>query len=279
MPLARLDLEARGELRRSRTRGIHRDSGIQSLTIGKDCAAFRQSRDTLARKYSRATPLRTFDQMARHRRRIHRAIAWHQQAPGQTSAQIRFRFSERLRIQNVGRHATRGVIVMLANHFGHFFFVGRHPKRAARQIFAIGGETGSERVPKTFGVLRQPKLSFGIVHDDDMAHAGRGCAAANHIFFHYGDAQPAFGALKRAGRAHNSSAHDEDIGALRAHHRMPQQKGSASSRIRSASALTKADPVMNGRISPFTISTRPENTEPTTLSCRHSSPSFSLPSA
>src|SRR5437870_203184 len=59
----------------------------------------------------------------------------------------------------------------------------------------------------------------------------------------------------------------------------PQQHGSAGLRINVASAVTNAVPVRVGTISPFTLRTVPSNTLPVMLSCRQTSPSFSLPSA
>ena len=69
---------------------------------------------------------------------------------------------------------------------------------------------------------------------------------------------------------------------LRGHHdRIPSLSGSSSSTISVASAVMYAVPVMLGITTPGspTDSMRPSNTLPVMLSCRHTSPGFSLPSA
>ena len=65
------------------------------------------------------------------------------------------------------------------------------------------------------------------------------------------------------------------------HARIPSLSGSSASTISVASAVTYAVPVMLGITTPGPPvgSTRPSKTLPMMLSCRHTSPGFSLPSA
>ena len=59
----------------------------------------------------------------------------------------------------------------------------------------------------------------------------------------------------------------------------PSKNGSRSSSTNSDCAVTNAEPRMNGITWPSTISMRPSNTLPVMLSCFHTSPGCSRPSA
>ena len=94
-------------------------------------------------------------------------------------------------------------------------------------------------------ITRQGELSFRIVHHDDVAHSRRSRAPSDESGFNYGDTHPRAGALGSARCADNAGAGDHNIVA-RGGHRMPQQNGSRSSKMRVASAFTNAEPLMLG---------------------------------
>src|SRR5678815_2386418 len=119
-------------------------------------------------------------------------------------------------------------------------------------------------------------------------HAGvaeRAPVAAGGIPLDDGDLVAALAQKERGTQPDGAGAADQDM--LHAPlsergGRIPQRKGSFGSRRNVASAVTCAEPVMNGAISPVRRSHqryRAENTLPITLSCTQTSPSASFPSA
>jgi|SRR5271156_5549261 len=70
-----------------------------------------------------------------------------------------------------------------------------------------------------------------------------------------------------SGRAYNAGADQGDLIGRFAHARMPMQSGSRGSSTRSASAFTKADPLILGYMLPSLTFTLASNTLPTMLSC------------
>ena len=106
--------------------------------------------------------------------------------------------------------------------------VGRDPKRAARLKLDMRRQLGRELIPQISRVSRQLELSFGIVHDNDMAHAGRSGASADGARFEDGNFQAV--ARERFGARGSDDARSDDdhIGRL-THRRIPEQKGSRGS--------------------------------------------------
>src|SRR6185369_17335718 len=123
---------------------------------------------------------------------------------------------------------------------------------------------------------RERKLRFRVVHDDEVAHARRRRTTADDAGLDNRDTQSFARALRRACSSDNPGADNHHVVA---HLRMPAANGSRSSRIKSASAVMNAEPLIRGWTTLSITFTRPSKTLPTMLSCRHTSPSRSLPSA
>src|SRR6185369_10661547 len=118
-----------------------------------------------------------------------------------------------------------------------------------------------------------------VVHHREMAHACRGRAAADYGSLDNRNCQTFTRTLRRTRGSDDTRADDDDVVSFRTHLPMPMAKGSRASRIRSASAVIKAEPLIRGCTTLSTTLIDPSKTLPTILSCFHTSPSFSLPSA
>src|SRR5678809_104159 len=87
-------------------------------------------------------------------------------------------------------------------------------------------------------------------------------------------------ALRRTRGSDDSGADDHDVTNFNSGHLgMPIASGSRSSIIKDDSAVMKAEPLIRGWTTLSITFTRPSKTLPTILSCRHTSPSLSFPSA
>src|SRR5262249_23357573 len=142
---------------------------------------------------------------------------------------------------------------------------------AAQSRFYMEGTLG---VPHPAQALRDDP---GTRERHEMAwhrHAGigeRAAIALGGAALQHDDAMPLLSAGMGDAQAHHPATDDDDA---RAHPcaTMPQQSGSASSKMSVASAVTYALPVMRGSTPPWSaLSTAKEasNTVPMTLSCRH----------
>src|SRR5262249_16021827 len=120
---------------------------------------------------------------------------------------------------------------------------------------------------------------LGIVHHDEVAHARRSCTPADDSGFDNRDAQPLARALCRTRSADNPGADDHRVVNFATHLRMTIAKASPSSRIKSASAVMKAEPLILGWTMLSITFTRHSKTLPTMLSCRQTCPSLNFPSA
>src|SRR5918997_1561978 len=76
-----------------------------------------------------------------------------------------------------------------------------------------------------------------------MAHACCGCTAANYAGFNNRHTQSFARALRRARSSDDAGADNDRVVSFGSHLRMPIEKGSRSSMIRSDSAVMKADPL------------------------------------
>src|SRR5262245_31572119 len=112
----------------------------------------------------------------------------------------------------------------------------------------------------------------------DETAVGVRAPAAKFAAVEHDDSPADMGQVVSAGRSDHSTADNDDVSAI-GHVGRPVPNGSAGSRIRVASAVTNADPVIRGMTFPFATRTDPSKTLPTTLSCRQKSPGLSLPSA
>ena len=117
-------------------------------------------------------------------------------------------------VENFGAHTRGGVGGSFGVDFGHLFFVGCYPERAARLVFHGVRQLWNQLLPERAGVAGQIKLSGRIVHDDDVSHACGGCASAGHIALDHADTQTRLGALSRAGAAYDTGTDDEDVVVL-----------------------------------------------------------------
>src|SRR5678816_644817 len=85
--------------------------------------------------------------------------------------------------------------------------------------------------------------------------------------------------LQRARSSNNPCANYDDVVGGRGHALIPMQNGSFSSRIKSASAVMNADPLILGWTTLSETRTEPSKIEPTRLSCLQIWPSLIFPSA
>ena len=116
-------------------------------------------------------------------------------------------------IENLGWNSALAVVVLLAPHLGHLLVIRRHPNRSALFVFDIGRKFRTQLLPELLRVAGESELGFGVVHDDDVAHAGSGGAASNYITVDDCHTHALAGALFRASRAYDArSNHDHVIG-------------------------------------------------------------------
>ena len=104
----------------------------------------------------------------------------HEQASDQSRSQIGFKTAEGLRVQYFRRNVPLSVIIVLAPDFRHLFVVGCNPNGATLLVLNIHWQLGTQSLPELLRVTRQRKLRLGVVHRDNVAHAGCGRSAADH---------------------------------------------------------------------------------------------------
>jgi len=107
-------------------------------------------------------------------------------------------------IEDLGWNSALAVIFLFAPHFGHLFLIGRHPNCSAWFVFDVRRKFRTQLLPELLRVAGESKLGFGVVHDDDVAHAGSGGAASNHIAVDDCHPHALAGALFRASRAYDA---------------------------------------------------------------------------
>ena len=194
----------------------------------------------------RASRPRLFDQETRGAGRIDRAVTGNTKAAGEARTKVWFGVCKRPRIEDLGRNTVLFEVYFLAPHLGHLLFIRRNPDRAAGFELAVSRQLCGEFVPEDLRITGQSKLGLGIVHDNNMAHARRSRPSADDPGLDDGDTHPRAGAFRGACGADNACADNHCIVIEGSHRRIPQQNGSRSSRIKVASALTKAEPLMLG---------------------------------
>src|SRR5262249_42504491 len=86
------------------------------------------------------------------------------------------------------------------------------------------------------------------------------------------------GELTGTGGSDNAGTDNHNVGGG-FHRRRPFRKGSLASRSRTPSEVRNAEPLRLGSSLPSSTRIRPSKTLPTMLSCRHTCPGRSLPSA
>jgi hypothetical protein len=97
---------------------------------------------------------------------------------------------------------------------GHFFFVGREPKSAALVVFDIRRQIANELLPQCARIRSQSELCFGIIHDHDVAHAGRSGSTRDGATIQHEHFESGPGAFGRTRGPHDASAHDDDVKGL-----------------------------------------------------------------
>src|SRR5215213_9090474 len=112
-----------------------------------------------------------------------------------------------------------------------------------------------------------------------MAHAGCCRAATDNAGFNDCQAHSLTGTLSRTRSPDDTGADDDHVVSFGAHLPMPMAKGSRASRIRSASAVIKAEPLIRGCTRLSTTLIVPSKILPTMLSCFQTCPYSSSPSA
>ena len=117
------------------------------------------------------------------------------------------RLLQGLGIEHLGWNSALAIIVLLAPHFGHLLVIRCHPNRSALFVFDISRKFRTQLLPELLRVAGESKLGFGVVHDDDVAHAGGGGAASNYITVDDCHPQALAGALFRASRANDARSH------------------------------------------------------------------------
>src|SRR6185503_18503576 len=215
----------------------------------------------------------------RRARRIDHAVARHAEPAGESWPEVRLSFRERLCVENLRLHTTLCIKPLFTSRFRHLLVVSSDPDRAARIVFNLARQLITDLVPELLRITRERKLRIRIVHHDEMAHARRSRTTTHDPRFNDRDSQPFARALRRTRGSDNPRADNDRVESFRTHLPMPMAKGSRASRIRSASAVIKAEPLIRGCTTLSTTLIDPSKTLPTILSCFHTSPSFSFPSA
>src|SRR5689334_9684996 len=276
MSLAFFDFQTRRQHRRPGSCRIHDYAACDRRSVAQTHVIGAHGFNRLPDEKLRAARSRLVHKKLRRTRRIDHAVARPTQPADESRTQTRLGLAQCLRIKQLNYHTALGIKSRLPFGFGHLFVVSGDPDRAARIVLDFARQLTADLVPKLLRITSERKLRLRIVHHDEMAHARRSRAAADDSRFDDRDTQSRARALRRAGRSDDSSADDHDVVA---HLRMPIANGSRSSRIKSDSAVMKADPLILGWTTLSITFTRPSKTLPTMLSCRHTSPALSFPSA
>src|SRR5437879_6258271 len=99
-------------------------------------------------------------------------------------------------------------------NFGHLLIVGREPKGAARIVFDISRQFLGELLPKGPRIEGERELGLGIVHHNDVTHAGCGGAARDGSAIQNKNLQSSARALRSASSSDDSCAHNNEIEGL-----------------------------------------------------------------
>src|ERR1043166_5008553 len=276
MSLAFFDCQTGRQQRRPASRRIHDHSGCDRGPISQTHTIGAHRLNHVTYEKIGASPSRLVHEKLRRTRRIDHAVARHTQPANQSRTQTRFSLAQRLRVKHLDFDTMLGIKLRLALGFGHLLVVSSDPNRSACIVLNFARQLSADIIPELLRVTREGKLRFRIIHDDEMAHACRSPTTADYSRLDDRDTQPLARALRRASGSDDPGADDYDVVA---HLRKPIAKGSRSSRIKSDSAVMKAEPLILGWTTLSITFTRPSKTLPTILSCRHTSPSLSFPSA
>src|ERR1700730_15139227 len=200
---------------------------------------------------------------------IQYTILRHEQASGHAFPQVRFQEFQCFLLERLSRNSSLAVVNLLTPNFLHLLLVRGYPNRSTLFVFDVGWKIWTQLLPELLRVARESKLRLRIIHHHDVSHAGGGGATSDHIAINDPNPHALPDALLRASCTHNASSNDNHVVRCYAHRRMPMQNGSRVSRIKSASALTNAPPLMLGYTCPSQSLMLPSNKLPTMLSCFH----------
>src|ERR1043165_65794 len=274
MSLAFFDFQSTRQQRRPTPRRVHDHVRGDRRSIAQTHAIVIDRFDRLAEE--KLGTACSIDKELRRTRRIDHAITRHAQPPNETRTQSRLSFTQRVGVKHFHCHAALRIKLRLALGFGQLLVVSRDPDRATRIVLNLAWQLVADLIPKLSRITRERKLRFRIVHHDEMAHARRSRAAANYPRLDDRGAQPFAHTLRRTRSSDNPGADDHDVVT---HLRIPVANGSRSSSNKSDSAVMNAEPLIRGWTRLSITCTRPSKILPTILSCRHTSPSASFPSA
>jgi hypothetical protein len=209
------------------------------VAIRKRHAAAPYRRDAASHRHADARGARRLRQQPfGGARRIDDRIVLDQQAAFQPMLQRGLARAQRLRVEQVGAHAVRRAGVAHVAGGGQLFIVLGDPERAATRERIAGAQLRREFQPEIARMAREREFRRRIVHHDDMAHARRRRAAADSARFQHLDGEPVRRQFRRARRADDPRADDDDIRAHRASFEgMPNANGSAGSKHRRPSAM------------------------------------------
>ena len=210
-PLRFLMSTAARQFRRPRPCCIDDDPACNLDPVGQPHAPLPDLDHRCPQAKLRPAFLRPLHQKPSRARRIQHRILSHEQTARHALAQVGLEAPQRLRVEHRRRNSALRVVIVLAPHFGHLFFVSRDPDRSALVVLDIAQQFRAQRLPELLRVAREGKLRVGVIHHHDVAHPGSRGAASHYFPVDDRNAHAAPRKLVRASRAHDPGAHNDHV--------------------------------------------------------------------
>src|SRR6185436_756686 len=226
MAFTLIDNDARRQLRCIHTGGVNNDTGRDRGSIVKRDAIFADRKDAVAEPRDASFAYGFFHQTARCGQLINNTVASYQKSAGKPHAKVWLGRAQRLFVKDLSLDASLAVKRMFAADLVHLVFISRDPDRAAVFVLSVGRHFLSKFIPQLLRISRQRKLGLAIVHDNNVAHPGRGCAGRDAVWVDDDGAQTFFCESRGARRTDYTRTDDRDV--IRHAAAMPKQNGSAS---------------------------------------------------
>src|SRR5579872_11898 len=208
LAFARAHFQAGRKLGRPGAGGINDRSGVEAAAVLKDKAVVAHL-DHFIQIEVTGTSLGLAQQEAGGTGSVDDQVFRNEQGADQSGTEVRLGLVQGVRVKDLDGDGARAIVLLLAAYFLHFLIVGGNPDGATGHIFDVGRQFGGEFAPELLGVAGKGKLRFGIVHDDDVAHAGGGSAAQAGL--NHGNAQACAGKFAGASGADDAGADDGHV--------------------------------------------------------------------
>jgi hypothetical protein len=142
---------------------------------------------------------------------IQNRISRNQQTTRQTVSQIRLRFFQLAAVQHFHCNSALLVVVPFTQHLRHFLFIRRNPDRPRLLEFDVVWQLRTQFVPQALRIIRQRKLRVGVIHDDDVSHAGSRRSTSHSIAVDHRNSQATGRKSIGTSGSHNPGAHHDNV--------------------------------------------------------------------